>query len=434
MIANQWIETSRNIYAKFLSLYPKEHRAEYGESMQQVFTDQCRSTYQEKGISGIILLWFRVLPDLGYTALLEHVTSPRASWGLMEPIPNEPLPWKGIFLILLPGLVYLVSQVAQVTGQAWYMTVYYRAAFYLIIPVLIVWAITRRFPIWGLIPFGLLFRLVQEIGYYMVFMQPTVFSHRPLLNAILSATKLFKTELLIPSGLFAIAIVLLAFRYVRQQKPSRSFWISITVCLLVVVAQMVYTYNSMLAYMEQYDVSSAINLFRNSISLDIYEYTGFLLLIFIGTLFTRRHGFFAILIPIGYILPIIVVGMPWNLEGASTSAVASIIIAILAYRSLLSLVTPIWVSRTGSVAGKKRAILISIALALAIHAVMQFYSVWLYQGWTISAEWVSSVALGEIKLISAIILGIVLYQNSIPGVDMSEPLPSKNPELETGNI
>jgi hypothetical protein len=432
MIANQWIETSRNIYAKFLSLYPKEHRAEYGESMQQVFTDQCRSTYQEKGISGIILLWFRVLPDLGYTALLEHVTLPRASWGLMEPIPNEPLPWKGIFLILLPGLVYLVSQVAQVTGQAWYMTVYYRAAFYLIIPVLIVWAITRRFPIWGLIPFGLLFRLVQEIGYYMVFMQPTVFSHRPLLNAILSATKLFKTELLIPSGLFAIAIVLLAFRYVRQQKPSRSFWISITVCLLVVVAQMVYTYNSMLAYMEQYDVSSAINLFRNSISLDIYEYTGFLLLIFIGTLFTRRHGFFAILIPIGYILPIIVVGMPWNLEGASTSAVASIIIAILAYRSLLSLVTPIWVSRTGSVAGKKRAILISIALALAIHAVMQFYSVWLYQGWTISAEWVSSVALGEIKLISAIILGIVLYQNSMPVINAPDPFPIKYPEITVG--
>jgi hypothetical protein len=268
MMTNSWIENSSKAYGSLLSLYPKEHRTEYGASMRQVFTDECRTTYQQKGIPGIVLLWLRILPDLGYTALLEHITSPRASWGLIEPVPNAPLPWKGVFLILLPGLVYLVSQIAQMTGQAWYLTVYYRAAFFLIIPVLIVWAVTRRFPIWGLIPLGLLFRLVQEIGYYMVFMQPTVFSHRPLLNAILSATKLFQTELLIPSGLFAIAIVLLAFRYVRQQKPSRSFWISITVCLLVVVAQMAYTYNSMLAYMEQYDVSSAINLFRNSISLE----------------------------------------------------------------------------------------------------------------------------------------------------------------------
>jgi hypothetical protein len=337
----------------------------------------------------------------------------------------------------LPGLVYLISQIAQMTGQAWYMTVYYRAAFYLIIPVLLVWAVTRRFPIWGLIPVGLLFRLVQEIGYYMVFMQPTVFSHRPLLNAILSITKLFKAELLIPSGLFVIAILLLAWRYIRQQKPSRSFWICIAVCLLVaVVLQGVNTYTQMNAYMDHFDfdVSSAIILFRNSISWDIYEYTGFLLLIFIGTLFTRRHGFFAILIPVGYILPIMVVGMPWTLEGASTSAIASIIIAILAYRSLLSLVTPIWVSRTGSQAGKKRAILISIALALAIHAFMQFYSVWLYRGYSLSVEWVLSVALREIQLISPIVLGIVMYQNTMPGVDMSEPLPSKNPELEAGSI
>jgi hypothetical protein len=121
--------------------------------------------------------------------------------------------------------------------------------------------------------------------------------------------------------------------------------------------------------------------------------------------------------------------MPWNLEGAPASAIASIIIAILAYRSLLSLVTPIWVSRTDSVAGKKRAIMISIILALTIHAVMQFFPLFLYPDQVMSAEWFFSVVLGEIKLISAIVLGIVLYQNTQPVMETPEPQPINNPAI-----
>ena len=358
MTTNRWIENSRKAYATLLSLYPKEHRSDYGASMQQVFTDQCRSAYQQKSALGIILLWLRTLPDLGYTVLLEHITSPRASWGLMEPVPNAPLPWKGVLLVLLPGLVYLVSQIAQLTGEPWYLTVYCRAAFILIVPVLAVWAITRRFPIWGLIPLGLLYRLVQEMGYLLIVLHPDVFSSNPLLHVVLTAVKPLKNDLLIPVVLFTFAIVLLAWRYTRHQKPSRGFWILIGMFLLVAAIQItneirviiqnpVYTtIDYPQVYTTVFTLSETQYMLHDAIARNLFDFTALLLLIFIGTLFTRRHGFFAILIPMGYILPIIVVGLYDATNPTITLIIISI--AVLAYRCLLSLIAPIWMSRTSS--------------------------------------------------------------------------------------
>ena len=434
MTTNRWIENSRKAYATLLSLYPKEHRSDYGASMQQVFTDQCRSAYQQKSALGIILLWLRTLPDLGYTVLLEHITSPRASWGLMEPVPNAPLPWKGVLLVLLPGLVYLVSQIAQLTGEPWYLTVYYRAAFILIVPVLAVWAIARRFPIWGLIPVGLLYRLVQEMGYLLIVLHPDVFSSNPLLHVVLTAVKPLKNDLLIPVVLFIFAIVLLAWRYTRHQKPSRSFWILTGLYLLVAAVQITNEIRGIIQYSQVDTTVDMQNWLHNSIAWDLYNFTALLLLIFIGTLFTRRHGFFAILIPMGYILPTIVVG----LEDATNPTIMLIIIsiAVLAYRCLLSLIAPIWMSRTSSQAGKKRVVLISIAFALSIHTVMQFYPDLLlfpYQSYSI-AQLGINVVLAELKIISAIVLGVVMYQSILPAGDASAHPSVEYPELSTEKV
>jgi hypothetical protein len=153
---------SARLFTFLLKLYPREHRDEFAVPMRQVFDRQCRDASRRKGRAGIFLLWLRTLPDLVRSILTEHLTAPGASHGLMEPVPGAPLPWKGVLLVLLPGLVYLVSQVAQLTGQPWYLTVYYRAAFFLILPPLAAWIITRRFPLWGLIPVGLLFRLCRR--------------------------------------------------------------------------------------------------------------------------------------------------------------------------------------------------------------------------------------------------------------------------------
>jgi hypothetical protein len=421
MQSNQMIENSSNIYAALLGLYPKEYRTDYAQPMRQVFTDQCRSAYQERGFFGIIWLWLRTLLDLGYTALLEHFASPSASWGLMEPVPNAPLPWKGIFLILLPGLVYLVSQIAQLTGQPWYLTVYYRGAFLLIIPVIIVWVITRRFPIWGLIPLGLLFRLVQEIGYQLIVVHSGVFSSNIYLNTVLEIAKWIQADPLILVGVFTIVTVLLGIRFLRQQRAAHSFWIWLGVYLALAVFQI----GSELQWLFEYVQKNSYVLsrgeiwdaIRSSITWSLYDLSALLLLIFIGTLFSRRHGFFTILIMVGYILPSMLVGFPYDLDTLPNPAfvLTMISIAVLAYRSILSLIAPIWMSRTPSQNGKKRVIITSIAIALGIHAVMQFFYAIFYPNYGyINTQWIFSVLFEEGKLISAFLLAFAMVQDNPP--------------------
>jgi hypothetical protein len=301
------------------------------------------------------------------------------------------------------------------------LTVYYRAAFFLIIPVLLVWAVTRRFPIWGLIPLGLLYRLVQEIGYQLIVLHPGVFSSNPLLNAVLTAARTVQNELLIPVAVFSVAIVLLAWRYVREQKPSRAFWVWMGIYLAVIVAQMASKIGWVMWYTQENASTllpdSARELLNNAIRSNLYDITALLLLIFIGTLFTRRHGFFAILIPVGYLLPAIILGVGMVENAADPTSMALIAsAAVLAYRLLLSLVAPVWMSRTRSQAGKKRVALVSIAIALGIHVAMQFFP-YLFVYTDLSyfiLQIILDVFITEATLISAVMLGVTMYQNSRP--------------------
>ncbi len=415
MKTNRWIETSQKFFASLLNLYPRDHRADFAESMKQVFTDQCRDAYREKGIFGIFFLWLRVLPDLGYTAVLEHITSPRAAWGLMEPVPNAPLPWKGVFLILLPGLVYLVSQIAQLNGEPWYLTVYYRAAFFLILPVLVVWMVTRRFPIWGLIPVGLLFRLVKEIGYQLIILHPGTFSSNPALNLILQGARLVENNLWIQVAIFSALSIILALRFARRNKLSRDFWIWSGAFFLLVVLR---SGLDILSFFQSLDVLPAgarpqilQDFLQWNIASILYNASALLLLVFLGTLFTPRHGFFSIFILVGYVLPIIVVGTPLTQDDNPTM-ILFLSIGVLLYRSILSLVAPIWMSRCRTQSRKKSVIVFSIFLALAVHAIMQFYPAFFNLADRINyPNWIQYVASDELSLVFAFLLGMSLYQS-----------------------
>lgn len=433
MKTNRWIDGSRRLFACLLNLYPRQYRSEYAVSMSQVFVDQCRDTYREKGAVGIFLLWLRILPDLGYTAIVEHLTMPHAGWGLLEPVPNAPLPWKGVFLILLPGLVYLVSQIAQLTGEPWYLTVYYRAAFVLIIPVIIVWIATRRFPIWGLIPVGLLFRLVKEIGYQLIVLHPGIFSSNPFFQAILSLARIVENNLFIPSILFLAVSVILAFWYFRRNRSNRNGKIWLGIFLFIIAAQIFHNFYSAMTDLPYVMMAEKLNLpvdkwlqanfieriplvydlFRQigiwdalvtNASYILYNSLALMLLIFLGTFFTRRHGFFTIFILVGYFLPAMLVGLPPEAQNDS-ALLLQISIAIMVYRSLLSLVAPIWMSRTALIKGKKRAILVCIALALAVQFAMHFFL-----AYTRFGQWYLSVILDDLLLVIGVLLGVALYQ------------------------
>jgi hypothetical protein len=441
MKTNRWIDGSNRFFNFLLNLYPRDHRDDYAESMRQVFTAQCRETYRDKGFAGILFLWLRVLPDMGYSAIVEHLTSPNASWGLLEPVPNAPLPWKGVFLVLLPGLVYLVSQIAQLTGEPWYMTVYFRAAFFLIIPVLIVWAVTRKFPIWGLIPLGLLFRLVQEIGYQLIILHPDAFSTNPILELILSFARVIDTNLFIPAGIFLVVSVILAIVYFRKYPWTRGIRLWLTAFILTLLARILSDFSSMLdsvpyqlyvnnneELVNRYFQSNIferipmvfnilnstqmMSLLQNNYSYILYNASAFLMLAMLGTLFIRRHGFFTIFILVGYVLPVMIVGLPVELE-LNPQLLPIISIVVLLYRSLLSLIAPVWMSRSQTVGQKKKVILICILSALAIHAVMQFFPAMVNMTLTFGySQWYLSVFLDEMQLVFTFFLGIALYQNT----------------------
>ena len=140
MKTNRWIELSQRFYRQLLRLYPEAYRTTYETEMFRFFTSQCREAYQQRGAIGILLLWLGTFVDVGKTVMVEHISDPNARVGLLEAVPNAPLPWKGVFLVLIPGLVFFISQVAQVTtDKDWFFYAYYRAAFFLIPPVLLVW-------------------------------------------------------------------------------------------------------------------------------------------------------------------------------------------------------------------------------------------------------------------------------------------------------
>ena len=114
MNTNQQIEISRQIYTRLLGLYPQEHRSEYGTEMALLFADQCRAAVNQRGKPGLAALWLRTLVDLFKTVLIEHFSTPHARSGLLQGTPGKPLPWKGVLLVLIPGLVLFISQIGTI--------------------------------------------------------------------------------------------------------------------------------------------------------------------------------------------------------------------------------------------------------------------------------------------------------------------------------
>ncbi|NMB56116.1 MAG: hypothetical protein GYA15_15605 [Leptolinea sp.] len=152
-----------------------------------------------------------------------------------------------------------------------------------------------------------------------------------------------------------------------------------------------------------------------------------MLLIFLGTFFTRRHGFFTIFILVGYFLPAMLVGLPPEAQN-DPALLLQISIAIMVYRSLLTLVAPIWMSRTVLINGKKRAILVCISLALAVQFGMHFFL-----AYTRFGQWYLTVILEDLLLVVGLLLGVALYQEE-PGKSGSAPtLPDQQMMLSIEN-
>lgn len=60
-------------YSRLLMLQPAAFRAEFGDSIQQVFRQTCRDAWRSDGAAGVLRLWLPALGDLLSGALAEHI-------------------------------------------------------------------------------------------------------------------------------------------------------------------------------------------------------------------------------------------------------------------------------------------------------------------------------------------------------------------------
>jgi hypothetical protein len=364
MTTNRWIEISQYLYRQLLRLYPQAYRTTYESEMFHVFTDQCRDAYQHRGGLGMLSLWLRTLTDVGKTVVIEHISHPNAKVGLLEAMPNAPLPWKGVLLVLIPGLIFFISQIEQVTSDKdWFFFAYYRAAFFLIVPVLLVWLFSRRFPVWGLIPLGLLFGTLQS---YSLDYSRNKLAFTLHLEAIWKvfgyALDLYYVIPVLVCLILICGLIWYNSHYRQFSKPAWG-WLALYGALLVfqIVGE---TYRSYILEVVRNGSSwESVKQFVIQIPLSfLYSSLPFLLLVFIGTLFARQHGGLSFLLLLGYLLPIVVFGR----YGEWTDYIPfyAVTLSVLVYRFIVALVAPVWLVREASVRGRQRAAAVPVAIAI----------------------------------------------------------------------
>lgn len=138
------------IYRILLWLYPAKHRREYGRLMLQHAGDMGRAV-EEGGRGRIFRLCFSLVIDGIVNACKEHVE------GLtMANNKFKPFSWRIVVLAALPGLLVALtrSKVEALTPVLTIVAYVYGGV--LILGVPIVWWRRRQFPVWALLPAGLL--------------------------------------------------------------------------------------------------------------------------------------------------------------------------------------------------------------------------------------------------------------------------------------
>ncbi len=325
----RWVAGSRRLYAWLINVYPKEYLAEYGAAMLQVFTDQCREIFQEQGVMGMLLLWLRTMIDLGKTAVYERIQAQHAGIGLPEIVPVD---WKDTWLVLIPGLAFLIFYTACIIWND-NASIYAMMRWSVIlsaIPILWVWWRTKVFPVWGLLPAGMILYLVFEIIYDIPSRQ---------LRGIYTGSWLLLTVL------FFILIVSLSWRYARLRHPSRKVYGWFGVCLfanLGQVALMLFYHPQASNWSWSAVFSELMKDFYPSVWFVVEETTGLLLFIICTTLFTRRYGSLSVLFLLGYFF---VNYFSFRVPSATAGSVYPL---VLAYRLLLTVLLPIWAVRAAS--------------------------------------------------------------------------------------
>jgi hypothetical protein len=71
---------SGRIYRLLLLAYPREFRRQFGGEMVQAFGDSCREARRRGGVTGLVMVWVRTVPNLAFTAIAERHRAVRNGW------------------------------------------------------------------------------------------------------------------------------------------------------------------------------------------------------------------------------------------------------------------------------------------------------------------------------------------------------------------
>jgi hypothetical protein len=418
------IENSRRLYAWLLGLYPKEHRLEYGAVMTQLFADQCRSVQSQKGQAGMLALWLRTLLDLGKSALTEHFSTPNSRAGLLQATPGAPLPWKGVLLVAIPGLVVFISQIGQLTGKNWYYQTLAWAGYAFAIPAVLTWLLTRKFPVWGLIPLGLFLQRIIDtflsypiVVYYWLASGPLGNWYRSLNLAKVIAHR-YQLVPVVRIALPVILLVGLIWLIARRIRFTRAVktWLVVYFILMIVKlsTSVLLSMWEILRYMPPQIRFSAqiiqISFQKNTAYIAgnfltaAYMASLFLLVVLISGLLARRHGRLAFLLPLGYLLPTILIG-PY-IGFADDPTLSVVMSLVFVYRLAIAIIAPLWIARTASRKQHTWAIIVPVFIAVAVQAGIVFVT----RGEFTPIEYLAQTIMDGVMILAGAVLAITLYR------------------------
>jgi hypothetical protein len=388
------IKRSKRLYASLINLYPKKYAAEYGPAMVQVFTDQCRDASRDSRFFGLPGLWVRTLIDLCKTAIREHLAASREG-GVGAAFPGAPLPWKELALILLPGLVTLMLYMLFSLGAGKLAGVIFDGALYLSVAlVILAWWRAKKFPAWGLIPAGLF--VVQIIK---------------LLTALLIRLHLSTGIITV---LFVLAIPCFFHLYTRHHSISRASWFCFVFFAFLWIGQFamaLYIGHNLQMF---FDNRSNLEVTMSSLMWGATSKCAVLLFfILLGTLFARRHGSLAVLLPASWLF--FTTGIVDFTQGSFNVSFLFPVACCLC----IAVLFPAWIARSALVTQQTRAVTALILFISIGTMTMQLIMTWPMQFVASSSslfmyayflEW--CLAMG-----SGLLLAMSLYRSASSGAE-----------------
>jgi hypothetical protein len=269
---------AERLYRMVLWLYPADHRQAYEEPMVQLARDLSRTARSQSQLQ-VFWLGLRLFKDGILNAGIEHLEMMK-----MANTRFTPASWLSVLLAAFPGLLIALTR-RTIVPLAPLLNIlgYLYLGILLLLPPIIWWR-RRRFPVWVLLPAGLIVWLLTYLagpllarGINFLINPRFMWIHMETVAAVLNA--------LLAGGLFVALL--------PKRRMPVSFWLIISLILLFNLIMAVFY--SLDRYNERILLTGMITYFTGS---GIGPIEG-LLFVAAGLLAVRQHGVLAILVVIG---------------------------------------------------------------------------------------------------------------------------------------